>query len=80
MDPAFNKRPFRSHIPQINIETSPSLQYNKWYHLDLTWDDPVMSDGTERLSHDYMLIDTNRLLELEKSQHNFDQNVFLEVK
>ena len=52
----------------------------KWYHLDLTWDDPVMSDGTERLSHDYMLIDTNRLLELEKSQHNFDHNVFLEVK
>lgn len=51
-----------------------------WYHVDLTWDDPVLSDGTERLSHEYMLIDTKTLLELEKTQHKFDQDVFLEVK
>lgn len=53
---------------------------DKWYHIDLTWDDPVMSDGSTNLLHDYMLIDTNRLLELEKSQHKFDQDVFIEVK
>lgn len=53
---------------------------DKWYHVDLTWDDPVMSDGSERLNHEYMLIDTNKLLELEKTQHKFDQNIFLEVK
>ena len=53
---------------------------DKWYHIDLTWDDPVMSDGSERLLHDYMLIDTKELLRLEKTQHKFDQNVFLEVK
>ena len=52
----------------------------KWYNIDLTWDDPVMSDGSQRLSHEYMLIDTKKLLELEKTQHKFDQNVFLEVK
>lgn len=53
---------------------------DKWYHIDLTWDDPVMSDGSANLLHDYMLIDTKKLLELEKSQHNFDQNIFIEVK
>jgi hypothetical protein len=53
---------------------------DKWYHVDLTWDDPVMSDGSERLNHEYMLIDTTKLLELEKTQHKFDQNIFLEVK
>ena len=53
---------------------------DKWYHIDLTWDDPVLSDGTDSILHDYMLIDTSKLLELEKSQHNFNQDIFLEVK
>ena len=53
---------------------------DKWYHIDLTWDDPVMSDGTERVNHDYMLIDTNKLLDQEKTQHNFNQEVFIELK
>ena len=53
---------------------------DKWYHIDLTWDDPVAIDGTDRLSHDYMLIDSNKLLNLEKSQHNFDQDIFIELK
>ena len=53
---------------------------NKWYHIDLTWDDPVISDGTERLSHEYMLIDTKTLLEMEKTQHNFDKKAFPEIK
>ena len=53
---------------------------DKWYHVDLTWDDPVTPDGSNRLSHEYMLIDTTKLLELEKTQHNFDQDVFIEIK
>ena len=53
---------------------------NKWYHIDLTWDDPVISDGSERVNHDYMLIDTNKLLEIERTQHNFNEDVFLELK
>lgn len=53
---------------------------DKWYHVDLTWDDPVLSDGTDDVLHEYMLIDTKKLLELEKSQHSFNQDVFIEVK
>ena len=53
---------------------------DKWYHIDLTWDDPITPDGSNRLSHDYMLIDTKKLLDMEKTQHNFDKDVFLEIK
>lgn len=53
---------------------------NKWYNLDLTWDDPVVSDGLDYLKHDYFLISTNELLEKEKTQHDFNKNVFIEVK
>jgi transglutaminase/protease-like cytokinesis protein 3 len=27
----------------------------KWYNLDLTWDDPIMSDGKQVISYDYFL-------------------------
>ena len=53
---------------------------NKWYHIDLTWDDPITSDGKNNLIHSYMLIDTNKLLNSSKDKHDFDQNVFLELK
>lgn len=52
----------------------------KWYHIDLTWDDPVVSDGKDYLYEDYFLITTHDLLEKEKTQHVFNQNRFLEVK
>lgn len=52
----------------------------KWYNIDLTWDDPVSHDGTSSLLYDYMLIDTNKLLSIEKTEHNFDQKIFLELK
>ncbi len=30
----------------------------KWYNIDLTWDDPITSDGTEMLMYDYYLKST----------------------
>ena len=53
---------------------------NKWNHLDLTWDDPVASDGKDYLQHEYFLINTKKLLSIEKTQHDFDQNVYSELK
>ena len=52
----------------------------KWYHLDLTWDDPVIKNGPDRLDYNYFLIDTAQLLKLEDQQHAFDENIFLELK
>lgn len=53
---------------------------NKWYHIDLTWDDPVVSDGKDYLKHDYFLVTTKELQDKEKTQHNFNKNRFVEVK
>ena len=47
----------------------------KWYHLDVTWDDPISS--RDILSHDYFLITTEEDLKLEQS-HNFNKEIFLE--
>ena len=32
-----------------------------WYHVDVTFDDPVMSDGSKALSHDYFLVGTSEI-------------------
>ena len=48
-----------------------------WYHLDLTWDDPITTTGQNLLEYHYFLITTNELLEKEKTQHSFDsRNLF----
>ena len=51
----------------------------KWYHLDLTWDDPVTSNKEDLLLHDYFLITTDKLLKKDKTEHNFDINYFKEL-
>ncbi len=53
---------------------------NRWYHLDLTWDDPVASDGKDYLEHGYFLINTPTLLASEKTQHNFNIKNYPELK
>ena len=53
---------------------------NKWYHLDLTWDDPVISDGSHRLDRLFFLITDQRLKELEVDKHEYDPNIYLELK
>ena len=50
-----------------------------WYHIDLTWDDPVASDGNQYLLHNFFLISTTELLNLDKIEHNFDTNVYKEA-
>lgn len=52
----------------------------KWLNLDLTWDDPIMSDGSDNLIYDYFLINTNDLLTKEKLEHNFEQDIYIEAK
>lgn len=52
----------------------------KWVHLDLTWDDPVVSSGENLLEHNFFLTDTTTLLALEQTEHIFDQNIYSELK
>ena len=53
---------------------------NKWYHLDLTWDDPVVSTGENILEYNFFLISTKELEELQTNQHIFDKTIFSEVQ
>lgn len=52
----------------------------KYLHLDLTWDDPVTDTGINILTHDYFLITTDKLLEYDQTEHNFNENIFIEAK
>lgn len=51
----------------------------KWYHLDLTWDDPVVSNGSNVLEYNFFLISNKELKELKTNQHIYDEQVFSEV-
>jgi len=58
---------------------------NTWLHLDLTWDDPVSTDGKDYLQHKYFLITTSQLREVdagevEVNEHNFKPSIYLELK
>ena len=53
---------------------------NYWYNLDLTWDDPVSDDGLDYLQYNYFLINTDTLLSIEVSEHNFSFENYSELK
>ena len=73
------------NIPNYRISTEEhvwNLVYfdNKWSHLDVTWDDPVTSNGVDMLMYDYYFIDTNTLITKDTTQHNFDRNIYREAQ
>ena len=51
----------------------------KWYHLDLTWDDPLV-EGNDMLIYDFFLINTDQLEKINTSKHTFNKNYYLETK
>ena len=53
---------------------------NNWYHLDLTWDDPVTNTGEDMISDDFFLISTKVLQDKEQTQHNFDISIYKEFE
>lgn len=53
---------------------------NAWYHLDLTWDDPVVSNGSDVLEYNFFLITNDELKALNTNQHIYDSKIFSEIK
>ncbi len=56
---------------------------DEWKHLDLTWDDPVSSDGKDYLYHKYFLVSTEELRKADQGsvnveEHNFDAAIYQE--
>ena len=53
---------------------------NNWLNLDLTWDDPIVNDGSiDYLEHNFFLIDTNKLHQIETTEHEFDYDRYSEL-
>ena len=66
----------RFNIPNIKIASKNhiwNLVYieDNWYHLDLTWDDPLLEDGREIIDYSYFLITTEELYSKDDNQHYF---------
>lgn len=53
----------------------------EWLNLDLTWDDPVtVNSNTDTLLHQFYLINTDKLLEFDTIDHNFDTTIYQELR
>ena len=79
-------------IPNYRI-SSPTHQWNLayidngWYHIDVTWDDPIVSDaagnptGQDILRDDYLFITTSKLQSLDTgNDHKFNKSIYIEAK
>lgn len=83
------------NIPNFKVATTPNdptkeghvwnavFLNNTWYHLDLTWDDPVSSDGKDYLLDKYFLITTEELVQKEtdtptSEEHQFRRDIYQE--
>ncbi len=53
---------------------------DNWYHLDLTWDDPLTDNGDDVILHDYFLITTDKLKTLDRTQHTYNDSIYREVQ
>lgn len=49
---------------------------DKWYHIDITWDDPVVSDGSNIIQYDYFLITTEELKKKNDKEHNYSEVIY----
>lgn len=75
----------KMNIPNVRISNSThiwNLVYldNNWYHLDLTWDDPINDLNKDLLLYDYYLKTTDELIKLDKNanknDHIFDTEIY----
>ena len=47
-----------------------------WYHLDLTWDDPITNTSENIIQYEYFMITTSELKAKNDNEHNYDENIF----
>ena len=53
---------------------------NKWYHIDLTWDDPITDDGSNLVLDNFLLITTEQLESYHTGYHNYNKSIYIEAK
>lgn len=50
-----------------------------WYHIDPTWDDPIIKNGEEIISHSFFLITDKQLKEKKVDDHDYNEKIYLEI-
>ncbi len=56
---------------------------DEWSQIDLTWDDPIVEGSvnlTDTIRHKFYMINTETLLSYDTDEHNFDKNVYIELR
>ena len=53
---------------------------NNWYHIDLTWDDPITDDGSNLVLDNFLLITTEQLESYHTGYHNYNKSIYIEAK
>lgn len=47
-----------------------------WYHIDLTWDDPIVTNGGDIIQYDYFLITTDELNNKDDDEHDYNKEIY----
>lgn len=72
----------RLNIPNFKISNDTHIWNviyfnNKWSHIDVTWDDDEINPSNYS---NFFMIDTTKLHELNKDEHEFNEDLYLELK
>lgn len=52
----------------------------EWLNIDLTWDDPIVKNSdVDTLSHQFFMVNTEKLLEFDTKDHKFDTTIYQEL-
>lgn len=51
-----------------------------WYHIDLTWDDPITNTGENIIQYNYFLITTPELESKNEIEHNYSKEIYNFIK
>ena len=75
----------KMNIPNYKISSEHhvwNLVYldQTWYHLDLTWDDPVTNTEEQLLLYEFFLIDTEQLEKKNTGQHQYPKDIYIEAQ
>jgi len=72
----------RINVPNFKVSSENHIWNvvyvdGKWLHIDSTWDDDEMNPDNQE---NFLMIDTDKLYELDKTEHTFDINLYKELK
>lgn len=74
----------KMQVPSYKIASATHIwnfvQIDKgWYHLDLTWDNPIVNGNGKLLLHDFFLIDNATLQKIDTGHHQYDASIYKEA-